>query len=135
MSPSRSQGLSKSLIAQAFPSEDGHPPHITSEEFHMYTPEEECFSFPADVESTDVKLVACWQGWEYVVHESTQSPHIADSVIKVMIIEFESTAMLLGNLGVRVSLVAYPIVSISRSFLHNLEHQLRHNPDFKGILS
>lgn len=56
-----------------------------------------CHPVPADVESTDVKLVACWEGWEYVVHESTQSPHIADSVIKVMVRLGPETAGLLAR--------------------------------------
>jgi hypothetical protein len=30
------------------------------------------------------------------------------------VIEFESTAMMIGQLGVRVSLIAYPIISIKK---------------------
>lgn len=42
------------------------------------------------------------------------------------VIEFESTALMIGHLGVRVSLIAYPVVSIkkalspSSSWLHGL---------------
>ena len=33
----------------------------------------------------------------------------------VQVIEFESTALMIGHLGVRVSLIAYPVVSIKKA--------------------
>ena len=44
--------------------------------------------------------------------------------LRAQVIEFESTALMIGQLGVRVSLIAYPVVSIkkARGSLHG--HQI-----------
>ena len=33
---------------------------------------------------------------------------------RVQVIEFESNAMMIGHLGLRVSLIAYPVVSVKK---------------------
>ena len=35
--------------------------------------------------------------------------------LRAQVIEFESTALMIGQLGVRVSLIAYPVVSIKKA--------------------
>ena len=44
--------------------------------------------------------------------------------LHVQVIEFESTALMIGQLGVRVSLIAYPVVSIkkARQSLHGRQN-------------
>lgn len=39
----------------------------------------------------------------------------ADCCLRAQVIEFESTALMIGQLGVRVSLIAYPVVSIKKA--------------------
>ncbi len=80
-------------------------------------------SFPLDVVKTEFKLVATYRGWEYVILTldpattrdrpvSLLSPEMKR--LFVTVIEFESVAIVLGNLGVRISLVAYPVISIDK---------------------
>ena len=35
-------------------------------------------------------------------------------VVRVQVIEFESTALMIGQLGLRVNLIAYPVVSVKK---------------------
>ncbi len=35
-------------------------------------------------------------------------------IIHVQVIEFESTALMIGQLGLRVNLIAYPVVSVKK---------------------
>jgi len=132
-------GLAKGLMDRAFP-EDTRPSYITNDQYCRWTPDESCLSYPLDVTKTEFKLIAMYQGWEYVVtcHELGQDlPDSESSPRKlfVTVIEFESVAVVLGNLGIRVSLVAYPVVCVQKAFLEDLKMQLRSNPEFKGILS
>ena len=97
-----------------------------------------------DVASTEFKLVASHAGWEYVVYQSPLFNRDQDQDLPtlgperpmfVTSIEFESVAVVLGNLGIRVSLVAYPIVAVSREWLSDVKKKIVTDPGFKGILT
>lgn len=94
-------------------------------------------SYPLDVSSTEFKLVATYNGWEYVIlaHELGDAAERPDRTLFVTVIEFESVAVVLGNLGIRISLVAYPVVCVQKHFLDDVREQLKNNPNFKGILT
>ncbi|KAK9821469.1 hypothetical protein WJX81_006655 [Elliptochloris bilobata] len=128
------QGISKNLVTRAFPDYE-RPDYLTSADFFKFTPTEQFMSLPGDIARTEFRLVASYNGWEYTVLERELGAHRDPSrKMLVTVIEFESTAMMIGQLGVRVSLIAYPVVSIKKAFLEDIEHQLKTNPDFKGIL-
>jgi hypothetical protein len=63
------------------------------------------------------------QGWEYTVLERELGAH-RDPLRKMLVtvIEFESHAMMIGHLGLRVSLIAYPVVSIKKAKLLSMSH-------------
>lgn len=141
-------GLSRGLLDRAFPLDDEdtpRPPYLISPEYLRYTPEETCLSFPTEVAHTEFKLIASWRGWEYCVYASPRLNRDGDIVpstssgqderpLFVTTIEFDSVAVVLGNLGIRVSLVSYPIVAISRDWLENVKKRII-EPGFKGILT
>jgi len=56
-----------------------------------------------------------------------------DSPLLVTVVEFESTAMSLGLFGLRVSLIAYPVISVSKKFLDDAATKIR-NGTFVGAL-
>ncbi|GLC42327.1 hypothetical protein PLESTB_000659100 [Pleodorina starrii] len=138
------QGLARDLMTRAFPA-DSTPAHLTSaasSQFYHFTPEQECLSLPSDVARTHIKLVVTYDGWEYVVYErklrtdASQPPEDRDTPLLVTVVEFESTALVIGHLGIRVQLVSYPTVSIRKDFLDDIDFRLRADPEnFKGILS
>lgn len=129
------QGVSKQLLTRAFPPEE-RPQHLTSAEFYRYTPVEEFLSLPGTVSHTLFQLVVTTrEGWEYVVSERSLGEQTEPSrQLLVTVIEFESTAMFMDGLGLRMSLVAYPVISVRKDFLDDLALQLRTNPSFKGIM-
>ncbi|KAG1665200.1 hypothetical protein FOA52_002601 [Chlamydomonas sp. UWO 241] len=129
-------GLSKGLMDRAFPA-DSRPEYLTDDMFYRWTPDETCLSYPLDVTTTEFKLVANYKGWEYVIlsHELGNPMELPDRKLFVTVIEFESVAVVLGNLGIRISLVAYPVVCVQKTFLNDVKEQLTHNPEFRGILS
>lgn len=67
-------------------------------------------------------VVVSAAGWEYTVirrdlgaiHATVGGGPGAARNLMVTCIEFESAPVLLGHLGVRVSMIAYPIVSVSK---------------------
>ena len=73
-------------------------------------------SYPLDVTKTQFKLVVKHNGWEYVVeqYDLGAMPEPETRKLVVTVIEFESVAVVLGNLGIRVSLVAYPVVCVKK---------------------
>jgi len=77
-------------------------------------------------------------GWEYCVLKRTLTPApVPDGDMLVTAIEFEGRPeeAILGTLGFRVSLIAYPIVALRKSFLHEVETRLLQDPAaFRGIL-
>lgn len=129
-------GLSKGLMDRAFPA-DSRPEYLTDDMYHRWTPDETCLSYPLDVTKTEFKLVASYNGWEYVIlsHELGSPGEAQERKLFVTVIEFESVAVVLGNLGIRISLVAYPVICVQKSFLELVRNQLENNPHFKGILT
>lgn len=126
------EGASKSLINRAFSSEE-RPGHMTSEDFYQFTPSSEPYiSSPGYIESTDYRLVAMHDGWEYTIIQGTQAGF--DRRMLVTAIEFESTTLVFGHFGIRVSFMAYPVVSIRKDFLDSVQQELSSNPDFKGLM-
>mmetsp|Transcript_17481 Transcript_17481/g.52549 ORF Transcript_17481/g.52549 Transcript_17481/m.52549 type:complete len:256 (-) Transcript_17481:438-1205(-) len=134
--PPAAGGLSKGLMDRAFPAES-RPNYLTDDLFYRWTPHETCLSYPLDVANTEFKLIAKYNGWEYVIlkHEVGINMEQPDRALFVTVIEFESVAVVLGNLGIRISLVAYPVVCVQKLFLDDVRQQLKHNSNFKGILS
>ncbi|PNW84244.1 hypothetical protein CHLRE_04g226500v5 [Chlamydomonas reinhardtii] len=139
------QGLAKDLMTRAFP-DTTMPAHLTTSAacrtYYHYTPDQECLSLPSDVARTNLKLVVSYDGWEFVVYERllrtdpAQPADAAETPLLVTMIEFESTAMVIGHLGIRVQLVSYPMISIRRDFLDDVDFRIRTDPDtFTGILS
>ncbi|EFJ39877.1 hypothetical protein VOLCADRAFT_100437 [Volvox carteri f. nagariensis] len=137
------QGLARDLMTRAF-SPGTMPAHLSatsSRLYYHYTPEQECLSLPSDVVRTHLKLIVTYDGWEYVVYERklrTDPTHQEDdeTPLLVTVVEFESTALVIGHLGIRVLLVSYPTVSIRKDFLDDIDYRLRADPEnFKGILS
>ncbi len=49
-------------------------------------------------------------------------------------IEFETVARIIGHLGIRMSMIAYPVVAINKAMLQSAVNEMRTNPNFKGIL-
>lgn len=128
------QGLSKSLLSRAFP-DDVRPDYLTSADFYRFTPSEEFLSLPGDTTRTDFRLIVNYDGWEYCVLERELGAHRdPDRKMLVTVMEFESTALMIGTLGLRVSFIAYPLVSIKKSFLDDIQHRLAHDESFRGIL-
>ncbi|GLI71033.1 hypothetical protein VaNZ11_016150 [Volvox africanus] len=138
------QGLARDLMTRAF-SSDSMPPHLSSaasRNYYHFTPEQECLSLPSDVARTHLKLVVTFDGWEYVVYErklrteASQPDESGETPLLVTVVEFESTALVIGHLGIRVQLVSYPTVSIRKDFLDDIDFRLRADPEnFQGILS
>ncbi|GFR41742.1 hypothetical protein Agub_g2495 [Astrephomene gubernaculifera] len=138
------QGLARDLMQRAF-SPGSLPPHLgspaSSRLYYHFTPDMECLSLPSDVARTTLKLVVTYDGWEYVVYErplrsGAPLADDADTPLLVTVVEFESTALVIGHLGIRVQLVSYPMVSVRKDFIDDIDFRLRTDPDnFKGILS
>ncbi|CAL5228761.1 g11949 [Coccomyxa viridis] len=131
------QGISKNLVSRAFPSGPERPDYLTSEEFLKFTPTEDFMSLPGEIFRTEFRLVVTHEGWEYTVLERELGAHV-DPLRKMLVtvIEFESSPLLMVGhaLGLRVSLIAYPVISIKKDFLEHIHQELETNPDFKGQL-
>jgi hypothetical protein len=126
---------------------------MTSEDFYQFTPTSEPYvSSPGSIESTDYRLVVDHEGWEYTIIEGTQAGSDRRMLVTVssllcaltssaaaqravlQAIEFESTTLVFGTFGIRVSFMAYPVVSIRKDFLDVVQQGLETNPDFKGLM-
>eukprot|EP00873_Tetraselmis_striata_P038828 jgi/Tetstr1/459092/TSEL_004542.t1 len=128
------EGISKDLITRAFPADD-RPDYITSADFYRFTPDEEFMNLPGDISRTEFRLVVTHEGWEYTVLGRELGAHRdPERKMLVTVIEFESTALMIGRLGVTISLIAYPVISVKKSFLDGIQKELQTNPDFQGIL-
>lgn len=42
---------------------------------------------------------------------------------------------IIGHLGIRLHMVAYPVVAVNRVFLADTLLRLRSDPDYKGLLT
>lgn len=128
------QGISKNLVEKAFPVVE-RPDYLTGPDFYKFTPAEEFMSLPGDIARTEFRLVITHEGWEYCILERDLGAHLdSQRNMLVTVIEFESTALMIGQLGLRVNLIAYPVVSVKKAFLDDMEHQLKTDPNFKGQL-
>mmetsp|Transcript_31045 Transcript_31045/g.55594 ORF Transcript_31045/g.55594 Transcript_31045/m.55594 type:complete len:272 (-) Transcript_31045:259-1074(-) len=128
------EGISKDLVTRAFPVDD-RPDYITSEEFYRFTPDEEFMNLPGDIARTEFRLVVKHEGYEYTVLGRELGAHRdPERKMLVTVIEFESTALMIGRLGVTISLIAYPVISVKKTFLNSIRDELETNPEFKGIL-
>lgn len=128
------QGLSRTLMERAFPPEDC-PDYITSDEYVRFTPVEDLMSLPGDISQTTFRLVISHDGWEYTILEREMGL-LSDAARSMLItmIEFESSAIIAGHVGLRMSLIAYPYLCVKKAFILNVAKELRDNPNFKGIL-
>jgi hypothetical protein len=111
------QGVSRSLVDRAFPRGARRPDHLTSPAFLRFTPAAEFLTLPSDVARTEFRLAATCEasGWEYGLLRRDLGEHVdPDRNMLVTVVEFESTALMAGTLGVRLALVAYPVVSIRK---------------------
>ncbi|KAK9812440.1 hypothetical protein WJX73_010922 [Symbiochloris irregularis] len=131
------QGLSRKLVERAFPPSD-RPEYLTSDAFCKYTPTREVMSLPNDLICTHFRLILTTEdGWEYAILERHIAGPPSDDQhnMLVTLIEFESTALMIGHLGVRISMVLYPLVSVSKVFLEDVAQRLKSDPEgFRGIL-
>jgi hypothetical protein len=108
------QGVCKSLVSTAFP-EDTRPDYMSSEDYYTFTPDEEFLSTPGAIARTEFKFSVQCDGWEYVVlHRELGALRDPDRNMFVTVIEFESQAMMIGALGLTVSLISYPLVFIKK---------------------
>jgi len=130
-------GVHKRLTNRVFAERD-LPDFLVSDNYLKFSTCEECLNMPLEVLSTNFKLAAFKDGWQYVVHDSRVSaPETSDNQPKlhVTIIEFDSIAHIIGHLGIRMSMVAYPLITIHKEFLLTTLHQLRTDPNFRGIFA
>ena len=75
------------------------------------------------------------QGWEYTLLERELGAYRdSERRMLVTVIEFESTALMVGHLGLRMSLIAYPLVSLKSSFLDTVQQLLHSGQDVTGLL-
>lgn len=133
------QELGKELVQKAYPDPQPLPEFLTSPDFCRFTPSRECLAVPGDIVRTELRLVLVHDGWEYCVLKRalTPQPSPADGDMLVTAIEFEGRPeeAILGTLGFRVSLIAYPIIALRKTFLEDVKDRLLRDPaGFKGIL-
>ena len=66
-------------------------------------------------------------------HKKTSSIFLSPFFLS-QAVEFESTAFMPGSFGVRLSLVAYPVITVARSFLDACAARLRGGEGLVGLL-
>lgn len=127
--------LPKALVKRAYPDDASLPDHVTSSDFYCFTPSKDYLPLPGEIAETEFRLVVHCDGWEHTVLQRGLGAHRdPEKKLLVTVIEFESTPLVLGHVGVRVSLISYPVVSVKKSWLDDMARQVQHNPDFKGLL-
>lgn len=88
---------------------------MSSEDYYTFTPDEEFLSTPGAIARTEFKFSVQCDGWEYIVlHRELGALRDPDRNMFVTVIEFESQAMMIGALGLTVSLISYPLVFIKK---------------------
>jgi len=117
--------LFQSLLVTAFPSQ--LPQYLTSDEYYLFTPEVEFVSLPSNSVRTQFKLVVSVDGWETVVAvRELGRDGDPERRMLVTMAEFDSQPMSMGHtVGHVVSVVAYPSVSVRKSFLDEAIRNLR----------
>ncbi|GBF87671.1 hypothetical protein Rsub_00382 [Raphidocelis subcapitata] len=130
--------LGKELVQKAYPEPNSQPEFLASPDFFRFTPLRECLAVPGDIVRTELRLVITHGGWEYCVLKRALTPApTRDGDMLVTAIEFEGRPeeAILGTLGFRVSLIAYPCVAVRRTFLDGVKERLLRDPaSFQGIL-
>ncbi|KAF8061298.1 hypothetical protein HT031_004389 [Scenedesmus sp. PABB004] len=130
------QDLPKELVESHYATPAQLPDYCTSEAFSRFTPATECLALPGDVVRTELRLVLCYRDWEYtVLRKDSGRAARGDADIQVMTAEFMGSDPLMAALGLRISLVAYPVVGIRKGFLEDAHERLLAAPDeFCGLL-
>lgn len=129
--------LPKELIDSHYPSSNEFPDYFTSTAYVRFTPQTECLALPGDVVRTEWKLVLSYKGWEYAVlkQDTSQISRGGAQDIHVMTAEFMGSDPLMAALGLRLALIAYPVVALSKTFLDDVHERLLSAPEqFKGML-
>lgn len=130
--------LPKELVESHYPNSRDFPDYFTNADYMRFTPQVECLVLPGDVVRTELRLAVSYQGWEYTVlkKDSSHSTSSRDGQeIQVMTAEFMGSDPFMALLGLRMSLIAYPMVALSKVFLEDVHQRLLAAPDaFKGIL-
>ncbi|KIZ05561.1 hypothetical protein MNEG_2400 [Monoraphidium neglectum] len=95
-------------------------------------------SYVSDIIRTELRLVLVHEGWEYCVLKRTLSPAPqpqGDMLVTAVEFEGRPEEAILGTLGFRVSLIAYPIIALRKAFLEEVTGRLLGDPAaFQGIL-
>lgn len=131
------EDLPKELVDSHYPSTDQLPDYFTNTAYIRFTPEVDCLALPGDVVRTELRLVLCYGGWEYTIlkRDTTHNDPGPEQTIRVMTAEFMGSDPLMAALGLRISLIAYPVVALSKRFLDEVHERLMAAPDdFKGML-
>ncbi|WIA14210.1 hypothetical protein OEZ85_002749 [Tetradesmus obliquus] len=130
--------LPKELINSHYPNSRDFPDYFTNADYVRFTPQVECLVLPGDVVRTELRLALSYQGWEYTVlkkDSSHSSNSGAGQDIQVMTAEFMGSDPFMALLGLRMALIAYPVVALSRVFLDDVHQRLLAAPEaFKGML-
>jgi len=118
------KNLFRKLLESAFPEQ--LPQYLTSDEYYLFTPEQEFVSLPGDSIRTQFRLVAAVHGWETVIAVRELGRDVdPERRMLVTMAEFDSQPMSLPDgHDMVVSLVAYPSVSVRKSFLDSTVKQL-----------
>lgn len=103
-----------------------YPRHLISSNFYQaFTPVDHFLSLPGDVTRTEFRLAGTYQEEEFtlLVREMGCDGDL-DMNMLVTVIEFDTLAPMIGPMGIEVSLVAYPLIAIKRTFLERALHLL-----------
>ncbi len=88
---------------------------MSSADYYTFTPDDEFLTTPGAIARTEFKFSVQCDGWEYIVlHRELGALRDPDRNMFVTVIEFESQAMMIGALGLTVSLISYPLVFIKK---------------------
>jgi len=119
------QGVSSSLVQQAIENSE-FPQHLLSSHcYQQFTPVDHFLSLPGDVTRTEFRLAGEYCGEEYTLLERALGcDGEGDLNMLVTVVEFDTLAPMIGPMGVEVSLVAYPLIALKRSFLEDSLHRL-----------
>lgn len=131
------EDLPKELVESHYPEQSSLPDYFTNTAYVRFTPEVDCLALPGDVVRTELRLVLCYRGWEYTIlkRDTTHSDPGPEQTIRVMTAEFMGSDPLMAALGLRISLIAYPVVALRKVFLDEVHERLLAAPDeFKGML-
>jgi len=118
--PLPAQGVSNSLVHQAIENSE-FPQHLVASRcYQQFTPVDHFLSLPGDVTRTEFRLAGEYRGEEYTLLERELGcDGEVDLNMLVTVVEFDTLAPMIDPMGVEVSLVAYPLIALKRSFLED----------------